>query len=116
MKRVFYIANAYDGKYFVLSDNIEEYFERLAAYALNLQNSTKTNHYSFGSVEMTEQEYQQQRQATHAFEREQIAQKESVMQEENDPSKVEEFADHGQTPLSPPDDDELPDNVIPLFQ
>jgi hypothetical protein len=58
MKRIYYIANSYDGAYFVLTDNIEEYFQRVAAYVLNLEQSAKLNNYSFGSVEMSEKEYE----------------------------------------------------------
>lgn len=57
MKRCYYIANSYDGKYFVLTDNVREYVERMAAYVMNLEKSGKCNHYSFGSVEMSASEY-----------------------------------------------------------
>ncbi len=57
MKRVFYIANAYDGAYFVLTDDIEVFYQRMGPYAVNLQNSTKCNTYSFGSLEMSEADY-----------------------------------------------------------
>lgn len=56
--RVYYIANSYDGAYFVLTDDLQEYIQRMAAYVLNLEKSGKTNHYSFGSVEMAEQEFE----------------------------------------------------------
>lgn len=59
MKRCFYIANNYDGAYFVLTDDIQEFSTRLSAYLLNLQKSQKCNHYRFGSVELTEKEYEE---------------------------------------------------------
>lgn len=59
MKRCYYIANNYDGAYFVLTDDIHQFGLRLSAYLLNLQKSQKCNHYRFGSVEMTEAEYAQ---------------------------------------------------------
>ncbi len=61
MKRCFYISNAYDGKYFVLTDNVGEFAQRMAAYLMNLERSGKVNHYSFGSVELSESEYQSYR-------------------------------------------------------
>ncbi len=61
MKRCFYISNAYDGKYFVLTDNVGEFAQRMAAYLMNLERSGKCNHYSFGSVELSESEYQSHR-------------------------------------------------------
>lgn len=57
LKRCYYISNAYDGKYFVLTDNVGEFAQRMAAYLMNLERSGKLNHYSFGSVEMSENEY-----------------------------------------------------------
>lgn len=57
MKRCYYIANAYDGKYFVLTDNVGEFAQRMAAYLMNLERSGKCNHYSFGSVMLSESEY-----------------------------------------------------------
>ena len=104
MKRVFYISNAYDGSYFVLSDNLDEYFQRLSAYALNLQNSKKTNHYSFGSVEMTEQEYREKRSECTSFEKQRI-QEQKPEPVEQEPAAV--------TPQQQGDD---LDNVIQLFQ
>lgn len=58
MKRCFYIANNHDGAYFVLTDDIQQFSLRLSAYLLNLQKSKKTNHYRFGSVEMTQVDYE----------------------------------------------------------
>ena len=57
MKRCYYIANSFDGKYFVLTDSVREYVERMAAYVMNLEKSGKCNHYSFGSIEMRASEY-----------------------------------------------------------
>jgi hypothetical protein len=57
MKRCFYIANSYDGAYFVLTDDLQEYANRMGSYVINLENSQKINHYSFGSVEMSAIEY-----------------------------------------------------------
>lgn len=76
MKRCYYISNSYDGAYFVLTDNIEEYFQRMSAYLLNLENSKKANHYSFGSVEMSEKEYLEKRTGASFLERSKIAEKE----------------------------------------
>jgi hypothetical protein len=61
MKRIYYIANSYDGKYFVLTDTPQEYAQSLSIYLHNLTKSHKTNHYSFGTVEMTQREYEDQR-------------------------------------------------------
>lgn len=72
MKRCFYISNAYDGAYFVLTDNIDEYLQKMMAYMANLQRSGKCNHYSFGSVEMTEAEYENNRQKATTFEKDRI--------------------------------------------
>ena len=58
MKRCYYIANNHDGAYFVLTDDIQQFGMRLSAYLLNLQKSKKTNHYRFGSVEMTAEDYE----------------------------------------------------------
>lgn len=55
--RVYYISNAYDGAYFVLTDSIEVYSKRMMSYTHNLLHSNKTNHYSFGSVEMSKDDY-----------------------------------------------------------
>lgn len=104
LKRVFYIANNYDGSYFVLSDNLDEYFQRLSAYALNLERSQKTNHYSFGSVEMSEMEYLEKRSECTAFEKERI---EKVKHEDSMREKRQHAAKQG---------DENVDNVIQLFQ
>lgn len=68
--RCYYIANGYDGAYFVLTDNKEEYAIRLGAYLDNLITSPKTNHYNFGSVEMTRNEYEGQKTDALALERE----------------------------------------------
>ena len=57
LKRYYYIANSYDGAYFVLTDDVQEYVQRMASYVINLEGSKKTNHYSFGSVEMSALEY-----------------------------------------------------------
>jgi hypothetical protein len=112
MKRVFYISNAYDGSYFVLTDNLEEYFQRLSAYAMNLHTSQKTNHYSIGSVEMSESEYLQKREESYAFEQERIQLKQEKEQINiyDDETLVEELTEQ----LSGREDS-LPDNVIPLF-
>lgn len=80
MKRCYYISNSYDGAYFVLTDNIEEYFQRISAYLLNLENSKKCNHYSFGSVEMSEKEYLEKRTGASFLERSKIAEKEKEIQ------------------------------------
>ena len=103
-KRVFYIANAYDGRYFVLTDNLDEYFQRLSAYALNLEKSAKTNHYSFGSVEMSESEYLDAKRESISFEQERITQRK---QEQTPKSQPE---------IHPVAEEETADNVIPLFQ
>ena len=75
MKRVYYIANAYDGSYFVLTDQIDEYFRRLASYAMNLEQSQKLNHYSFGSVEMSIKDYELQQTEAKTLESSLIQQK-----------------------------------------
>jgi hypothetical protein len=112
-KRVFYIANAYDGRYFVLTDNLEEYYQRLSAYVLNLECSAKTNHYSFGSVEMSEAEYLDARTESLGFEQERI----KTQQRSEDHSEQESLvAQKQQNESSCNSNDENPDNVIPLFQ
>lgn len=80
MMRVYYIANSYDGAYFVLTDDLQEYIQRMAAYVLNLEKSGKTNHYSFGSIEMTEQEYEKHRLEALALETGRIQAKEEAIQ------------------------------------
>lgn len=80
MKRCFYIANSYDGAYFVLTDDMSEYFKKMMAYMANLEKSGKCNHYSFGSVEMSEREYEEFRTEASNFEKERIAAK----KEDND--------------------------------
>lgn len=89
MKRVYYIANSFDGKYFVVTDSIDEYFQRMAAYALNLQNSKKTNTYTIGSLEMTEADYRELRRDTESFESSLIKHQKSEPDdlEENEPSE-----------------------------
>lgn len=87
MKRCYYIANSYDGKYFVLTDNVREYVERMAAYVMNLEKSGKCNHYSFGSVEMSANEYDSYRRDAQGQEEARIRQtqkerEERLMQEE----------------------------------
>lgn len=119
MKRVFYISNAYDGSYFVLTDNIEEYFQRLSAYAMNLHTSKKINHYSIGSVEMTESEYLKQRETSYAFEQERIQLKQQEVSEKE--NHEEEFSETELTEEELTEqlsgrESSLPDNVIPLFQ
>ena len=109
-KRVFYIANAYDGRYFVLTDNLEEYYQRLSAYVLNLEQSAKTNHYSFGSVEMSEAEYLDARTESLDFEQQRI----KTQQRSEGHSEQESLVASKQQNES--SNDETPDNVIPLFQ
>ena len=58
LKRCYYICNSYDGAYFVLTDDVENYIQKMASYVINLENSKKTNHYTFGSIEMTQAEYE----------------------------------------------------------
>ncbi len=106
MKRVFYIANSYDGSYFVLCDTLDEYSQRLSAYALNLKNSRKMNHYSFGSVEMTSNEYLEQREKCSTFEKERI-------QIQKEPTPVDGPSQKAPKPSLPDGD---ADNVIQLFQ
>jgi len=77
MMRVYYIANSYDGAYFVLTDDLQEYIQRMAAYVLNLEKSGKTNHYSFGSIEMNEQEFEKHRLDALALETGRIQEKEN---------------------------------------
>lgn len=77
MMRVYYIANSYDGAYFVLTDDLQEYIQRMAAYVLNLEKSGKTNHYSFGSIEMAEQEFEKHRLEALALETGRIQAKET---------------------------------------
>jgi hypothetical protein len=79
MMRVYYIANSYDGAYFVLTDDLQEYIQRMAAYVLNLEKSGKTNHYSFGSIEMTEQEYEKYQLEASALESGRIKAKEEAL-------------------------------------
>ncbi len=81
MKRVFYIANAFDGSYFALTDNLDDYFRSLAAYAMNLQNSKKLNTYTFGSLEMTEEEYQVAASDARAFEQSRIKVDKEIQEE-----------------------------------
>ncbi|TNE98182.1 MAG: hypothetical protein EP326_10250 [Deltaproteobacteria bacterium] len=98
MMRVYYIANSYDGAYFVLTDDLQEYIQRMAAYVLNLEKSGKTNHYSFGSIEMTEQEYEKHRLEALALETGRIKAKEEAIQtqEEDDFDLMEDedFDEH----------------------
>jgi hypothetical protein len=117
-KRVFYIANAYDGRYFVLTDNLEEYYQRLSAYVLNLERSAKTNHYSFGSVEMSEAEYLDARTESLGFEQERIKtqQKQDNSSLDGDAKEESLVAQKQQNESSSNSNDENPDNVIPLFQ
>ena len=82
MKRVYFIANSYDGAYFVLTDNVEDYFQRMAAYVLNLEQSAKLNNYSFGSVEMTQKEYDNYKTEAQSLEQSQIN-KTKEMEDEN---------------------------------
>ena len=83
MKRCYYISNSYDGKYFVLTDSVKEYATRMAAYVMNLERSGKCNHYSFGSVELTEAEYELQRTEAHEAELGRIEQvKNQIMREQ----------------------------------
>jgi hypothetical protein len=85
MKRCFYIANNYDGAYFVLTDDIHQFGMRLSAYLLNLQKSQKCNHYRFGSVEMTESDYEKH--ATEARELEQTLVKKPEVKPEPKPAR-----------------------------
>lgn len=104
MMRVYYIANSYDGAYFVLTDDLQEYIQRMAAYVLNLEKSGKTNHYSFGSIEMTEQEYEKHRLEALALETGRIQAKEndelerSALRTEDDfgfeEDELEDFDEH----------------------
>lgn len=87
MKRCFYISNAYDGAYFVLTDNMDEYLRKMMAYMANLQRSGKCNHYSFGSVEMTEAEYSSYREKAVNFEKERVQAVQE--QKENSPGTQE---------------------------
>lgn len=91
MKRCFYIANAYDGSYFFVSDNVEDYYQKLAGYALNLKNSQKLNHYTFGSVEMTEDEYAEHREGAGKLESDQISMREK--QEERQKELLDKHLD-----------------------
>lgn len=114
MKRVYYIANAYDGSYFVLTDNIEEYFRRLASYAMNLEQSQKLNHYNFGSVEMSQKDYELQQTEAQSLES-------SLIQQKSDENQPEKQVEKSKEELSivnseKKNNDENPDNVIPLFQ
>ena len=58
LKRCYYIANSYDGAYFVLTDDLSVYAEKMASYVVNLENSRKTNSYSFGSIEISASDYE----------------------------------------------------------
>ncbi len=99
MMRVYYIANSYDGAYFVLTDDLQEYIQRMAAYVLNLEKSGKTNHYSFGSIEMTEQEFEKHRLEALALESGRIlAKEESLLTQEDEDDffedEDEDFDEH----------------------
>ena len=72
MKRCYYIANNYDGAYFVITDDLNEYRQRMSAYLMNLQASGKCNHYSFGSVELTEKDYIETRNKAMGLERDRV--------------------------------------------
>lgn len=73
--RAYYIANAHDGAYFVLTTDIQEYIARMSAYIKNLVESGKTNHYSFGSVEMYESEYEKDRAGAGELEKANVVQR-----------------------------------------
>lgn len=110
MKRCYYISNSYDGAYFVLTDNIEEYFQRMSSYLLNLENSQKCNHYSFGSVEMTAAEYEQNRTSASNLEKARIAEK--TQTEEVEP-ELEEFEIELKDYMENADDDFFEEPTIP---
>jgi len=76
LKRCYYICNSYDGAYFVLTDDVENYIQKMASYVINLENSKKTNHYTFGSVEMTQSEYEKNSTEANRLESSLIEQKE----------------------------------------
>ncbi len=82
MKRIYFIANSYDGAYFVLTDNVEEYFQRIAAYVLNLEQSAKLNNYSFGSVEMSEKEYEDYKNKAQNLEQSQVKKTQELKEEQ----------------------------------
>ena len=114
MKRVYYIANAYDRSYFVLTDSIEEYLQRLASYVMNLEQSQKLNHYTFGSVEMSEKDYQVQKTEASTLESSLVQQKQDGQQSEKQVEKQKE--ELSIVAANDGSDSETPDNVIPLFQ
>jgi len=91
MKRVYFIANSYDGAYFVLTDNVEEYFQRMAAYVLNLEQSAKLNNYSFGSVEMTAKEYEDYKSKAQNLEQSQIKKKQEEAEVEIEAPSEKEY-------------------------
>lgn len=82
MMRVYYIANSYDGAYFVLTDDLQDYIQRMAAYVLNLEKSGKSNHYSFGSIEMTQEEFEKYRVEASNLENGRIKAREESIEEE----------------------------------
>lgn len=72
MKRCYYISNSYDGAYFVLTDSIDEFAQRMSMYMVNLKRSRKCNHYSFGSLEMSQAEYLDMRKKAEGLEQDRI--------------------------------------------
>lgn len=88
MKRCYYISNSYDGAYFVLTDNIDEFAQRMSMYMVNLKRSGKSNHYSFGSVEMSESDYRQSKKNAEGLERDRIrAKSESEAKKKDGPEE-----------------------------
>lgn len=87
MKRCYYISNSYDGAYFVLTDNIDDFAQRMTMYMVNLKRSGKCNHYSFGSLEMSESEYQEAKKGAEGLERERIQARADAEARQKKPAK-----------------------------
>lgn len=85
MKRYYYIANAYDGQYFFLSENLDDYHKKMLAYVVNLERSRKLNHYQFGSVELTAREFEELGQKASAFEGQCLQEKREVKKDPERP-------------------------------
>lgn len=87
MKRCYYISNSYDGAYFVLTDNVEDFAQRMSMYMVNLKRSGKCNHYSFGSLEMSEAEYLEAKKGAETLEKERIQARVSMKDKQEKPQE-----------------------------
>jgi hypothetical protein len=65
--RVFYVSDPYTQDYLFITDDPEEYRDKVKEYANNLNNSQQLNSYIMGSSEMTPTHYERMRKTVEAL-------------------------------------------------